>query len=122
MAIGTQSLVGREEQLASLLALFDDPERLPALAVVAGEAGIGKTALWLAAVEAGAGAGYRTLSCRPTEAETAYSFAGLADLVGGVAGDVVPTFRRHSGALSRLRSESRKRPIRSTSVSSRSRS
>jgi hypothetical protein len=47
VAIDTRSLVGREEQLGSLLALLDDPKRLPALAVVAGDAGIGKTALWL---------------------------------------------------------------------------
>jgi DNA-binding CsgD family transcriptional regulator len=72
-----------------LLVLLDDAERLPALAVVAGEAGIGKTALWLAAIEAGTAGGYLPLSCRPTEAETAYSFAGLADLVGGVADDVL---------------------------------
>jgi DNA-binding CsgD family transcriptional regulator len=85
---GTRSLVGREEQLESLLSVLDDPERLPAAAVVAGEAGIGKTALWLAAVKAGTAHGYLTLSCRPTEAETAYSFAGLADLVGGVADDM----------------------------------
>jgi DNA-binding CsgD family transcriptional regulator len=90
VAIGTRSLVGREEQLGSLLALLDDPEQLPAVAVVAGEAGIGKTALWLAVVEAGAAGGYLTLSCRPTEAEAGYSFAGLADLVGGVADEVFP--------------------------------
>ena len=89
MAISTRSVVGREEQLESLLALLDDVERLPAVAVVAGEAGIGKTAVWLAAMEAGTAGGYLPLSCRPTEAETAYSFAGLADLVGGVADDVL---------------------------------
>jgi predicted ATPase len=41
---GTPNLVGREEELGSLLALVDAPERLPAVAVMAGEAGIGKTA------------------------------------------------------------------------------
>ena len=122
MTIGTRSLVGREEQLESLLALLDDTERLPAVTVVAGEAGIGKSALWLAAVGTAATGGYRTLSCRPTEAETAYSFAGLAHLVAGVAGDEVRTFRRRSGGLWTLRSESRKPPARSTTVSSPSRS
>ncbi len=89
MAISTRSVVGREEQLEALLVLLDDAEHLPALAVVAGEAGIGKTAFWLAAMDAGTAGGYLPLSCRPTEAETAYSFAGLADLVGGVADDVL---------------------------------
>ena len=40
----TASLVGREEELGALLTLLDDQEALPALAVVAGDAGIGKTA------------------------------------------------------------------------------
>jgi DNA-binding CsgD family transcriptional regulator len=84
--LGARSLVGREEELDALLALLDDHERLPALAVVAGAAGIGKTALWLAAVEAAAGGGYLTLTCRPTEAEAGYSFAGIVDLIGGIAG------------------------------------
>jgi DNA-binding CsgD family transcriptional regulator len=83
------SLVGREEELGALLTVLDDHERLPALAVVTGDAGIGKTALWLAGVEAGAAGGYRTLTCRPTEAEAGYSFAGLVDLIGGVAGEVL---------------------------------
>jgi hypothetical protein len=83
------SLVGREEELGALLTLLDDHERLPALAVVAGDAGIGKTALWLAGVEAGPPDGYLTLTCQPTEAEAGYSFAGMVDLIGGVAGDVL---------------------------------
>ena len=34
--------------------------------------------------------GYRILSCRPSEAETGFAFAGLADLLGDAAGDVLP--------------------------------
>ena len=34
--------------------------------------------------------GYRILSSRPSEAETQFSFAGLTDLLGTVAGDVLP--------------------------------
>jgi DNA-binding CsgD family transcriptional regulator/tetratricopeptide (TPR) repeat protein len=84
-----KGLVGREEELDALITLLDDPELLPALAVVAGDAGIGKTALWLAAVEAAAAGGYLTLTCRPTEAEAGYAFAGLVDLIGGVAGEAL---------------------------------
>jgi DNA-binding CsgD family transcriptional regulator len=82
--------VGREEELASLLALLDASDGLPAVAVVTGEAGIGKTALWLAAVEAAEARGYLVLSCRPAEAEAAFSFVALADLIGGVVPDVLP--------------------------------
>ena len=90
MAIGSRQLVGREEELASLLRVLDAPDGLPAAAIVAGEAGIGKTALWITAVDAGQALGYTVLSSRPAEAEARFSFSGLADLVGGVAGRVLP--------------------------------
>ena len=90
MAVGTRELVGREEELASLLALLDARDELPAVAVVTGDAGIGKTTLWLAAVEAAQARGYLVLSCRPAEAEASFSFVGLADLIGGVLPDVLP--------------------------------
>ena len=94
LAVGFRELVGREEELASLLALLDARDGLPAVAVVTGEAGIGKTALWLAAVEAAQARGYLVLSCRPAEAEAAFSFVGLADLIGGVVPDVLPQLPR----------------------------
>jgi DNA-binding CsgD family transcriptional regulator len=94
LAAGLRELVGREEELASLLARLDAQDGLPAVIVVTGEAGIGKTALWLDAVEAAQARGYRVLSCRPAEAEAAFSFVGLADLIGGVVPDVLPQLPR----------------------------
>lgn len=94
MAVGFRELVGREEELASLLARLDAKDALPAVVVVTGEAGIGKTALWLDAVEAAQARGYRVLSCRPAEAEAAFSFVGLADLIGGVVPHVLPQLPR----------------------------
>jgi DNA-binding CsgD family transcriptional regulator len=76
--------------LAAIDRLLDAPEQIPRVAVLPGEAGIGKTALWLAGINAAASRGYRIMSSRPSEAETRFSFAGLADLLGGVAGDVLP--------------------------------
>ena len=87
-------LVGREEELAPLLDLLEAPDELPAAAVVVGEAGIGKTALWLAAADAAEERGYLVLSCRPTEAEAGFSFVGLADLIGGVLPDLLPQLPR----------------------------
>jgi DNA-binding CsgD family transcriptional regulator len=58
--------------------------------VLAGEAGIGKTTLWLASIDAAAARGYRILCCRPSDAETGFAFAGLGDLLGAVACDVLP--------------------------------
>ena len=94
MAVGFRELVGREEELASLLAHLDAQDGLPAVVVVTGEAGIGKTSLWLDAVEAAQACGYRVLSCRPAEAEAAFSFVGLADLIGGVLPDLLPQLPR----------------------------
>jgi DNA-binding CsgD family transcriptional regulator len=88
--VSVRHLVGREDELAALLDLLDEPDELPAAAVVVGEAGIGKTALWLACAEEAAARGYLVLSCRPSEAETRFSFSGLADLVGGLVTEVLP--------------------------------
>ena len=85
-----RQLVGRDEELGAILRLFDAPEQLPGAAVLSGEAGIGKTTLWLAGIDAAAARGYRILSSRPSEAETRFSFAGLTDLLGDAAGDVLP--------------------------------
>ena len=60
------------------------------VAVLPGEAGIGKTALWLAGIDAAAARGYRILSSRPSEAETRFSFVGLSDLLDNVAGELLP--------------------------------
>ncbi len=94
MAVGVHNLVGREEELEPLLDLLDAPDQLPAVAAIVGEAGIGKTAVWLAALEAAEERGYRVLSCRAAEAEAGFSFVGLADLIGGVLPDVLPQLPR----------------------------
>ncbi len=82
--------VGREEELEAVVRLLDAPERLPRAVVLSGEAGIGKTTVWLAGIDEAAGRGYRVLSSRPSEAETGFSFAGLTDLLGSSVADVLP--------------------------------
>jgi DNA-binding CsgD family transcriptional regulator len=94
MAVSVRHLVGREDELAALLDLLDAPDELPAAAVVVGEAGIGKTTLSLAVAEAAEARGYLVLSCRLAEAEAAFSFVGLTDLIGGVVHDVLPQLPR----------------------------
>src|ERR671910_3572726 len=89
MNVTVRQLFGREEEHGAVLRLLDEAEQLPAAAVLSGEAGIGKTTLWLAAIEAASARGFRVLSARPSEAETQFSFAGLADLLGSSAGEVV---------------------------------
>jgi DNA-binding CsgD family transcriptional regulator len=88
--VSAPDLVGREEELGALLALFDAPDELPSVAVIVGEAGIGKTALWLSALELAASRGFQVLSSRPSEAEAGFSFLALTDVLGDVAGEVLP--------------------------------
>jgi DNA-binding NarL/FixJ family response regulator len=69
-------IVGREHELETLRAFLSSDGAV--LALIDGEAGIGKTALWGAVLEHVDG---RVLVARPTAAETASSFAALDDLV-----------------------------------------
>ncbi|MCV7298206.1 AAA family ATPase [Mycobacterium barrassiae] len=57
--------------------------------VIDGEAGIGKTTLWLAGVAEAGERGFHVLSARTGQAETVLTFAALADLLGGVDPDVL---------------------------------
>jgi DNA-binding CsgD family transcriptional regulator len=91
------AIVGRRGELEQIEHLFTDGR--PAAAVVEGEAGIGKTTVWLEAVARAEEAGYRVLRCRPAEAEQALPFAGLGDLVEPVIESVfdeLPEAQRHA--------------------------
>jgi hypothetical protein len=83
-------LVGREEEIAFLHAFMNGAERGPAALVLEGEAGIGKSMLWLAGVEKAREEGFRVLSSRPAEAERGFAHAGLCDLFDDVLDEVLP--------------------------------
>lgn len=88
VTVTARNLIGREGELRAVVRLLNTLERLPGVAVLQGEAGMGKTTLLTAGTSAAAERGYRILSTRPSEAETRFSFAGLADLLNG-AGEVL---------------------------------
>lgn len=81
--------MGRERELALLAAFVESDER-PATCVIQGEAGIGKTVLWEEALARARARSERVLSCRPSEAETKLTFAGLGDLLAPVAAETLP--------------------------------
>ena len=85
-----QQLIGREQELDGIVQLLDRRDLLPRTAVLHGQAGIGKTSLWLAGIDMASSRCCRTLSCRTFESETTFAYAGLADLLGTVADDVLP--------------------------------
>jgi DNA-binding CsgD family transcriptional regulator len=73
-----EAIIGRDQELAELLAFLGASRDGPAVLMLEGEAGIGKTTVW----EALLGAESRdVLAARPVEAETSLSFAALADLL-----------------------------------------
>jgi DNA-binding CsgD family transcriptional regulator len=96
----TANVIGRESELGALHAFADRAAAggAPAL-VLAGEAGLGKSTLWLAGVEAARARGLRVLTARPAEAELGIAHAGLGDLLEDafvdVAGELAPP-RRHA--------------------------
>src|SRR3954470_20361813 len=86
----TAEPIGRERELVAIEAFLERAAGLPSVLVLAGEPGIGKTALWEAGVERARRRPARILSYRAVEAETAISFAGLSELLTGVVGEILP--------------------------------
>ena len=86
-------VIGRDEDLRSLSAFLDRRTAAPGPVAIAleGDAGIGKSTLWSAAVDAARGRGLRVLSSRPAESERGLAHAGLGDLFDGVLDDVLPS-------------------------------
>lgn len=77
-------IVGREAELRTIVAFLDATAAGPAVLLLVGEAGIGKTTLWEAGLEEARRRGHRLLLARPVESEAALSYAGLADILAGV--------------------------------------
>jgi hypothetical protein len=78
----TGEIVGREDELFAIQAFLDGPaDGLRAL-VLEGEAGIGKSTLWLAGVAAARDRSFHVLTSRPAEAERALANVVLGDLFG----------------------------------------
>ena len=62
----------------------------PSALVVEGDAGIGKTELWLAALDLAGEQGFRVLSARPAAAESVMAYAALADMLSVIQADAWP--------------------------------
>jgi DNA-binding CsgD family transcriptional regulator len=82
-------IVGREAELRSLAEFLETVPARPAALVLEGEAGIGKSTLWLAGVDTARERGFRVLASRPAEAERGLAFAGLGDLFEDVVEEVI---------------------------------
>jgi predicted ATPase len=96
--------VGREHELGAVRRFVKDVNGGPASLVLEGLAGIGKTAIWNQALLDARADGVAVRSCRCTESDAAWAFAGLGDLLDGLSEDVLAELpvvqqRALSGAL-----------------------
>ncbi len=87
--IDSPELVGRDADLAVITRSLDLLATGPAGIVIQGEAGIGKTSVWSAAIAMANERGLRVLIARPVEAELALGYAALGDLLQGAAQEVI---------------------------------
>jgi DNA-binding NarL/FixJ family response regulator len=98
-------VIGRERELAHVEAFVNDLRDDPAALVIHGDAGIGKTTLWRAAVVETRRRSHRVLVCRASETESALPFLGLADIFDDCADTVAalaePQRRALEAALGR---------------------
>jgi AAA ATPase domain len=76
-------IVGRDRELEAVGRLLDRVKDGPAALVLEGEAGIGKTTIWLEGIRVAEARSFRILETRPVEAESELSYVSLADLVSG---------------------------------------
>jgi DNA-binding CsgD family transcriptional regulator len=82
--------VGRDEELDAVRVLLDAVQSGsdgPAMLALLGEAGIGKSTVWAAAVDEARERGFTVLACRPSAAEVRSTFSGLVDLLAGQCPD-----------------------------------
>jgi DNA-binding CsgD family transcriptional regulator len=100
-------LIGRQWEIAGADRFLDDIAAGPGAMVLEGDAGIGKTTVWRAVVDAARRRSYRVLVCRASESESALSFLGLGDLFDGVDEavlDALPEPQRRALEFALLRS------------------
>ena len=86
----TGEVVGRESELRLLRSFVGSGGGRQSL-VLSGRPGVGKTTLWQAGLDVAQRLGMCVLSARPSSTEAQLSFVAIADLLDGVAPDLIGT-------------------------------
>ena len=97
-------IVGRESEVGDVGWFLLGSEARALL--LEGPAGVGKTTVWRAAIDAASRLEHTVLITRPLETETSASFSGLTDLLGGLfdaQGDALPAPQRDALGAALLR-------------------
>src|SRR5918992_1327380 len=106
--VASATFVGRDPEISSIERFLERVPRGPYALVIEGEAGIGKTTVWVEAVRMAEAAGLRVLKARPAESEANLSYAALSDLVGTAFDElrgVLPAVQERALASALLRAE-----------------
>ncbi|MBB6036893.1 helix-turn-helix transcriptional regulator [Phytomonospora endophytica] len=82
-------LVDRDAELSTVDDVLATGRTGPVALTVTGEAGVGKTTVWLDCLARARARGHRVLSCRAAESEVRLSFGGLVDLMQAVTADTL---------------------------------
>ena len=82
-------MVSRDAECAAVAGFLDAATREPSSLLIEGEAGIGKTTIWLAGVEQARERGFQVLATRPAHTESVLSYVALADLLSRVDATVL---------------------------------
>lgn len=101
-------LVGRREETRRINELISAATGASAGLIIEGDPGIGKTTLWLDALERARRQGIRVLAARASAAESVLAYAGVADLLTEVDNAVwsdLPPPQRHGLAAALLSEE-----------------
>jgi DNA-binding CsgD family transcriptional regulator len=99
--------VGRDSELAEVEAFLAHLRAGSHALALEGEPGIGKTTIWLQAIERARAAGFVVLACRPAAAEAKLSFSGLSDMLAAIEEPgfaMLPDLQRHALEVALLRS------------------
>ncbi len=107
-------MIGRERELRLVESFLQAAGPGTHALLLLGEAGIGKTTIWQAALDAAAERGYRVSLTRPTEAEARIPFAGLNDLFGDLVdawGSSLPTPQRNALDVALMRASVKGEPM-----------
>lgn len=78
------AVVGRSYELRTIADYLVSAGAEPSALLIEGEAGVGKSTLWLAALEQAGNLGFHTLSARASRAESELAYGTVADLLGEV--------------------------------------
>ena len=104
---------GREREAATVTDFVAATASGPAVLEIIGEAGIGKTTLWMAALEQAIARGIALASARAAEAESLFSYSALTDLLEPYIPlvDDLPQPQRRALSVALLRAEPEDAPV-----------